>query len=86
MAISQPSPHAQDRGSISAAEKKRNVRLSSFAGGLSAWLGGVAFCIGFGITAPSWVALILTVLILTAAKVSHALLRRNAPIADPAAE
>lgn len=86
MAISQPSPHAHDRGSSSAAEKKRNVRLSSFAGGLSAWLGGAAFCIGFGITAPSWVALILTVAVLAAGKVSQVLLRRNARIADPAAD
>ena len=32
------------------------------ASGLSAWFGGVAFCIGFGINAPIWVAGALTVL------------------------
>ena len=34
----------------------------AFAAGLSAWLGGVAFCIGFGISAPVWVAAVATVL------------------------
>ena len=29
---------------------------ATVATGLSAWLGGVAFCIGFGIDAPLWVA------------------------------
>ena len=65
-----------------AAERKRNVALSSFAGGLSAWLGGVAFCVGFGVTAPGWVALVVTVLAVAATNVSRALLRRNASVAD----
>ena len=30
--------------------------------GLSAWLAGVGFCVGLGITAPVWVAAIVTVL------------------------
>jgi MFS transporter, DHA1 family, inner membrane transport protein len=41
-----------------------NLNAVSFAAGLSAWLGGAAFCIGFGITAPSWVALGLGVVAL----------------------
>ena len=77
---------AEERTGSAAAEKKRNVALSSFAGGLSAWLGGVAFCVGFGVTAPGSVALVVTVLAVVATTVSRALLRRNARIADhPAA-
>ena len=34
----------------------------TLATGLSAWLGGVAFCIGFGVSAPVWVAGVVTVL------------------------
>jgi|KBSSwiStaDraftv2_1062776.scaffolds.fasta_scaffold26098_2 membrane protein implicated in regulation of membrane protease activity len=70
-----------DTGSATA-EKKRNVALSGFAGGLSAWLGGVAFCVGFGVVAPTWVALAVTVLSATAAALSHMLLRRTERTAD----
>ena len=82
MAISDTSYTAQEGTSNATAEKKRNVRLSSFAGGLSAWLGGVAFCVGFGVIAPGWGAGVLTVFSLAAAWVSRTLLRRNARIAD----
>jgi hypothetical protein len=41
---------------------------ATVATGLSAWLGGVAFCIGFGIDAPIWVAGALTVLSLAFAR------------------
>jgi MFS transporter, DHA1 family, inner membrane transport protein len=40
----------------------KNAAAGNLATGLSAWLGGVAFCAGFGITAPAWVAGPLTVL------------------------
>ena len=86
MSISDTSRRAQEGTSIATAEKKRNVALSSFAGGVSAWLGGVAFCVGFGVIAPAWGALVLTVLSLSAAKVSHTLLRRNAGVADSTAK
>jgi membrane protein implicated in regulation of membrane protease activity len=77
--------HTSRSAESATAEKKRNVALSSFAGGLSAWLGGVAFCVGFGVTAPGWVALVVTVLAVAATNVSRALVRRNARIADPPA-
>ena len=82
MSISHSSSHPEHRSRDAVAERKRDVKISSFAGGLSAWLGGVAFCVGFGVSAPSWVALILTVFILAAGKVSHAVLRRNPPLTD----
>ena len=59
------------------ASKKRTVAVSSVAGGLSAWLGGVAFCVGVGVAAPTWVALPLTVLSVTAGGLSRALVRRR---------
>jgi hypothetical protein len=39
-----------------------NTSLSTFATGLAAWLGGVAFCVGVGVSAPVWVAGVLTML------------------------
>jgi hypothetical protein len=86
MDLSHTSRSAHEDTSDAAAEKKRNVRVSSFAGGLSAWLGGIAFCVGFGVIAPAWGAIVLTVLSVSAAIVSHTVLRRNARIADPPAE
>ena len=62
--------------------RNRSVALSSFAGGLSAWAGGVAFCVGVGVAAPTWVALPLTVVSVTAAGLSRTLVRRNARVAD----
>ncbi len=45
-----------------AGKPKKRTGQADIASGLSAWLGGVAFCIGFGIHAPIWVAGGLTVL------------------------
>jgi hypothetical protein len=42
----------------------------------------VAFCVGFGVVAPTWVALAVTVLSATAAALSHMLLRRTERTAD----
>jgi hypothetical protein len=83
MDISGTSQSSADPDTRSAtASRKRNVAVSSVAGGLSAWLGGVAFCVGVGVAAPMWVALPLTVLSVTAAGLNRTLLRRNARIAD----
>jgi predicted MFS family arabinose efflux permease len=48
----------------------------TIASGLSAWLGGVAFSIGFGISAPVWVAGAATVLSLTFARLGARAQRR----------
>jgi predicted MFS family arabinose efflux permease len=40
----------------------KRTAQAKFASGLSAWFGGVAFSIGFGISAPVWMAGGLTVL------------------------
>jgi len=78
--------HTTRRADTRAAAEKRGVKLSTFTGGLSAWLGGVAFCVGFGLAAPTWVALPLTVGSAAAAGVSRALVRRTGRAADrPAA-
>jgi membrane protein implicated in regulation of membrane protease activity len=55
----------------------RRASLSTFVGGLSAWLGGVAFCVGFGVSAPAWMALVLTVLSVAAAGLSRRVVRRS---------
>ena len=55
----------------------RRASLSTFVGGLSAWLGGIAFCVGFGVSAPAWMALVLTVLSLAAGGLSRKVLRRS---------
>jgi hypothetical protein len=54
-----------------AAPRRQTMSTSRFAWGLSAWLGGLAFCIGFGVSAPAWVALALTVLAAAAATISQ---------------
>ena len=59
-----------------------SAKAISFATALSAWLGGVAFCIGFRISAPVWVALILTVLNLAISAVTTWLTRRGRRIAS----
>jgi hypothetical protein len=82
MDISGTSQSSADHGTGST--RKRTVALSSFAGGLSAWVGGVAFCVGMGVAAPTWVALPLTAVSVTAAGLSHTLLRRNTRVADGA--
>jgi hypothetical protein len=41
---------------------RTDQKLSRMASGLAAWLGGVAFCIGLGVSGPVWVAAVLTVL------------------------
>jgi hypothetical protein len=83
MDVSGTSQRSADPDTRSAtALRKRNVALSGFAGGLSAWVGGVAFCVGVGLAAPTWIALPLTVLSVTAAGLSRTLLRRNARVAD----
>ena len=53
-------------------------KWASFATGLSAWLGGVAFSVGFGHWAPMWVAGALTIpSVGLAAGTSAALARRR---------
>jgi hypothetical protein len=53
-------------------------KWASFASGLSAWLGGVAFSVGVGHWAPTWVAAALTVpSVALAAGTSAALARRR---------
>jgi hypothetical protein len=47
--------------------KPKPAGKGEFASKLSAWFGGVAFCIGFGVSAPVWVAGGLTVLSLALA-------------------
>jgi hypothetical protein len=37
-------------------------KISTAATGLAAWLGGVAFCVGLGVSGPTWLAAVLTVL------------------------
>ena len=74
--------HTARGAETGAAARKRGVRLSTFAGGLSAWVGGVAFCVGFGLAAPTWVALPLTVVSAAAGGVSRTLERRNGRLAD----
>jgi predicted MFS family arabinose efflux permease len=48
----------------------------TLASGFSAWLGGVAFSIGFGINAPVWVAGAATVLSLAFARLGARAQRR----------
>jgi hypothetical protein len=67
--ITAPYPTDSRRYQMDVASKRRrspghdkSAAVGSFATGLSAWLGGIAFCFGFGITAPAWVAGPLTVL------------------------
>jgi hypothetical protein len=84
MDMSHTSRSAEKDTASASAEQKRDVALASFAGGLSAWLGGVAFCIGFGVTAPGWVALVLTVFAATAAGVSRIVARRSGMSSVPA--
>jgi Flp pilus assembly protein TadB len=53
-------------------------KAASFATGLSAWLGGVAFSVGVGHWAPMWLAAVLTALsVMLAASTSFALARRR---------
>jgi hypothetical protein len=56
---------------------EKSTRMSTFFGGLAAWLGGVAFCFGFGVTGPTWVAAVLTVLSAAAVGVSRAVAQRT---------
>jgi hypothetical protein len=64
-------PMSNPTAKTHAAPRRQTMSLSRFAWGLSAWFGGLAFCFGFGVTAPSWVALVLTVLAAGAATVSQ---------------
>jgi predicted MFS family arabinose efflux permease len=63
------------------ASKPRNVvsraNAISLVTGLSAWLGGVAFCIGFGVSAPVWVAGVVTVLSVAFARLGARAQRRS---------
>jgi predicted MFS family arabinose efflux permease len=60
-----------------AVDDKSKGIMVNIASGLSAWLGGVAFCAGVGLTAPTWVAAPLTVLSVGIAAITGALVRRN---------
>jgi predicted MFS family arabinose efflux permease len=66
---------------MQAASKPRNVvsreNVISLITGLSAWLGGVAFCIGFGVNAPVWVAGVVTVLSVAFARIGARAQRRS---------
>ena len=60
-----------------AGKPKQPTGQANVVSGLSAWLGGVAFCIGLGISAPVWVAGGLTVLSLAFAGLGARVRRRG---------
>jgi membrane protein implicated in regulation of membrane protease activity len=55
----------------------RSQNLTTFLNGLAAWLGGIAFCFGSGVTGPKWIAAILTVVSVAAATIARARARRR---------
>jgi hypothetical protein len=64
---------------------RKSFNMAQFLSGFAAWLGGVAFCIGFGVTAPTWVAAALTVPILAVSAASRVAARPVDPQPDPVA-
>jgi DHA1 family inner membrane transport protein len=64
-------------GDAEKAAAGKQLNAGSFATGLSAWLGGIAFCIGVGLTAPTYVAAGLTVLSVAISGLSFTARRRG---------
>ena len=63
-----------------ASQSKRFINPANavtFIAGLSAWLGGIAFCIGFGVDAPVWVAAVVTVLSVAFSRLGARMQRRS---------
>jgi hypothetical protein len=62
---------------IAATAAAKSQSMTTFLSGLAAWLGGVAFCFGSGLTGPRWVAAIVTVLSIAAVTLSRVCARRT---------
>ena len=61
-------------------DEKSNSKAITIANGFAAFLSGVAFCLGLGMSAPVWVAAAMTVLSIAIATVARVQGRRNVPV------